>query len=332
MENLQKINIDIVNHKIYEYIYSKQWDEGREVIFTVTDDNNPVAVGSFVMFVMKKPDGHVVLYSCPIENGKAKLVLSKQMTACAGKIPYQLNIYSSEQTVPQPGESVDPSSYEGTLISTVTGYIVVEPSVVQPADVESSDEFNVVSELAATLGEVAEILADDGQAIIDAAHDSIEYAKISKSYAVGGTDYDHEGVDDDEDNSKYYYGLTKDIYNTCVITKKIVLYADQWDTTEKTQMINMPNVIEDEELQLIVVRPQQDYIREYHNCNVLCIHQGEGYLLFGCDTIPQHDIEVFVMVQTSNSYGDIVTSNIIYYPTEPEPDMHKMNDYWCHSY
>lgn len=436
MDNIQKINIDIVNHKVYDYIYSKQWDEGRMVEFTITDNNKAVTPGVFVMFQMKKPDGCVVLYSCPIEGDTVKLILSKQMTAVAGKIPYQLNIYSAPQRIPDPGEEVDPSEYEGTLISTVTGFIIVEESVVQPEDVESNPEFNVINELAQELGHVADIMENDGQKIIEAADTAVLNAKISQSYAVGGTDYDHgtwdeltyveslgyaissdtgeavsvincayttidltgtdyialrfrttafqdnygygfvldddtwEGVqtsenkevivripegaktfkvgwntnlttqvisattklvDDDEDNSKYYYEHTKDIYNTCVITKTITLYAADWQN-DRTQVIQMDYVLENEELQLIVVRPREDFIQTYHENNVLCTHQGDGFLVFSCDTIPEEDIDVFIMVQTADGYDKTVYSNVIYADEEPQTSAYKKNDFWVQAY
>jgi hypothetical protein len=437
LENIQKINIDIVNHKVYEYIYSKQWDEGRIVEFNITDDNKTIAPTNYVMFQMKKPDGYVVLYTCEIIDGKAKVVLSRQMTAVAGKIPYQLNIYSAPQPIPAPEESVDPSEYDGNLVSTVTGYIIVEASVVQPDDVESKDEFNVINEMAKELGHIADVLENDGEKIIDAANDSIEYAKRSQSYAVGGTDYDHgeweaqsfittlgyvissdtgetiaesncacttidltdtdyialqfrtsafenqhygygfvlsddswsgvqttekqeiivripEGakafkvgwdttattqlisatkklVDDDEDNAKYYYEHTKDVYNKCVISKFITLYADQWEN-DKTQTVEMEYVMEDEELQLIVVRPREEFIKEYHEKNVLCIHQGDGFLVFSCDDFPDSDIDVFIMVQTADGYDKTVYSNVIYAEIEPEETAYKVNDFWVQPY
>lgn len=332
MENIQNINIDIVNHKVYEYIYSKQWDEGRTIIFTVTDDNRAVNVGNFVMFQMKKPDGHVILYSCPIEDGKATVVLSRQMTACAGKIPYQLNLYDSAQPVPEPGEPVDPSVYTGTLISTVTGYMIVEESVVQPEDVESSDEFNTISQLAEDLGHIADVIVNDGQAILDAADEAILSAKISKSYAVGGTDYPHEGEPDTEDNSKYYYQQVKQIYNTAFLAKSITLEAADWDAQDNTQTVVISSVIADQQQQFIMVRPDEESLTEYHDCNVMCVHQGEGYLTFHCDSIPQNDLDVYIMVQTTNAYDGVNTSSIIYRQTEPTPDQCKIGDFWVRSY
>lgn len=332
MENIQNINIDIMNNKIYEYIYAKQWDEGRIVVFNVTDDNQSVNVGNFVMFEMKKPDGHVVLYSCPIEDGKAKVILSMQMTACAGKIPYQLNIYSEAQPVPNPGDPVDPTAQSGDLISTVTGYMIVEESVVQPEDVESSDEFNVVSDMAQTLGEVADILANDGAAIIQAAQDSFEYSEISKSYAVGGTDYQHDGQPDTYDNSKYYCEQTKQVYNTAYFAKTITLEVSEWDNQTNTQDVVATGVIDDDQQQFIMVRPVEESLVEYHDCNVMCVHQGDDYLTFHCDTIPQNDLDVYIMVQTTNAFDGVNTSNIIYRQTEPEPNQNRQGDFWVCSY
>lgn len=332
MENIQNINIDIMNNKIYEYIYAKQWDEGRIVVFNVTDDNQSVNVGNFVMFEMKKPDGHVVLYSCPIEDGKAKVILSMQMTACAGKIPYQLNIYSEAQPVPNPGDPVNPTARSGDLISTVTGYMIVEESVVQPEDVESSDEFNVISDMAQTLGEVADILANDGQVIIDAANDSILNAKISKSYAVGGTDYPHGSQSDTNDNSKYYYEQTRHIYETCFLSDSVVLSASNWNSSTLTQTVNVANIIADEALQFVLINPASASAQEFVNCGVTKSQQGNGTLTFKCSQIPVNDLDVYIMVQSTNSYGGILTSNTIYSQTEPDPLFHKENDYWCCAY
>lgn len=439
MENIQRINIDVVNHKVYEYIYSKQWDEGREIIFNITDDNEAVDPGNYVMFQMKKPDGHVVMYSCPIVARQAKVTLSRQMTAVAGKIPYQLGIYSNAQPTPDPDDPVDPAVYEGNLVTTVTGFMIVEPSVIQPSDVESSDEFNIVTNTAEALARVAEVLANDGEAIIQAGRDSIEYAKRAKSYAVGGTDYeradwetltstetegyavnsntgevvalenaaytiidltghpeyialnfrttafnDHYGYgfvldddswsgvatmyneeatvdiplgakafkvswdttkldaqvisattafeDDDYDNAKYYYDETKQVYNICFVGTGLMLYSDQWDEEEQTQTLRVDNIIADESLQFITVRPRSESAIEYNDCGVTLLEQGEGTLTFHCNQIPENDLEIFIMTQTSNSYGDMLTSNILYYPTEPSASYIKRNDYWCVSY
>lgn len=332
MDNIQNINIDIVNHKVYEYIYAKQWDEGRIIVFTITDNTQAIDPGNYVMFQMKKPDGHVVLYSCPIEDGKAKVVMSMQMTACAGKIPYQLNIYSEAQPVPNPGDPVDPTARSGDLISTVTGYMIVEESVVQPEDVESESEFNVISEMAQELGEVADILANSGEAIIQAAQDSFTYSNISKSYAVGGTDYPHEGEPDTHDNSKYYYEQTKQVYNTAFLAKTITLEVAEWDNQTNTQDAVATGVIDDDQQQFIMVRPVEESLVEYHDCNVMCVHQGDDYLTFHCDTIPQNDLDVYIMVQTTNAFDGVNTSNIIYKQTEPEPNQNRQGDFWVCSY
>lgn len=332
MENIQNINIDIMNNKIYEYIYAKQWDEGRIVVFNVTDDNQSVNVGNFVMFEMKKPDGHVVLYSCPIEDGKAKVILSMQMTACAGKIPYQLNIYSEAQPVPNPGDPVDPTAQSGDLISTVTGYMIVEESVVQPEDVESSDEFNNLVEFAEDLGHIADVIRNDGQAILDARDEAELNAKKSQSYAVGGTDYPHEGEPDTYDNSKYYYEQTRQIYDSAFLAKSITLEASNWDNQTNTQQVSVSGIISDMQHQFISVRPDAASAAEYNSCNVSFVQQGQNYLVFYCNTIPQNDLGVYVMVQNTNAYDGVIISNIIYSQTEPTSEQHKQHDYWTCSY
>lgn len=310
MDNIQKISIDIMNNKSYEYIYAKQYDVGRQIVFTVTEDNKEKDLTDMdVIFEMMKPDGYLIFDHIPIEDNKIVLTLSDQMTVLYGKMPYQLNIFD-----------------ENVLIGTVTGHFLCEKAVVQNDDIESKDEINIKEELVQKIEEAfeaarsaQETLNTVTETVVPHIDDQAEFselqAKISKSYAVGGTDYDHSGTDDDEDNSKFYYERVKDIYNKTALAKKITLLANGWDSSTKQQEVEVDGVLADEDSQLITVRPTSASTEEYVECEVLCIQQKNDALVFKCDTIPEHDLEVYIAVQQTSN--EETMGNVLYAPTSP---------------
>jgi hypothetical protein len=137
MNNTQRIKIDILNNKVYEYIYTKQYDIGRLVIFTITEDGEPLSLDGYdVVFQLKKPDGTVIIEctdesTCFVKDGDVvNLILNDNMTCLSGKLKYQLSVVDGEKT-----------------ISTVTGYILCDKAAVQRDDVRSSTGGNLVDEL-----------------------------------------------------------------------------------------------------------------------------------------------------------------------------------------
>lgn len=317
MDNIQKISIDIMNNKSYEYIYAKQYDVGRQIVFTVTEDNKEKDLTDMdVIFEMMKPDGYLIFDHIPIEDNKIVLTLSDQMTVLYGKMPYQLNIFD-----------------QNVLIGTVTGHFLCEKAVVQNDDIESKDEINIKEELVQKIEEAfeaarsaQETLDTVTETVVPHIDDQAEFselqAKISKSYAVGGTDYDHGGKDDDVDNSKYYYEKVYKMYTDTALSKKITLYAANWDSTTKKQTVEVDGVIAEEDLQLITVRPTSASTVEYVSCDVLCIRQLNDYLEFQCETIPQNDLVVYVAIQQTSN--ETIMGNVLYAPLPPSGGVFSM--------
>ena len=141
MENIntkiQEIRIDVMDIQIYEHMYSKQYDEGRQVVFHITKDGQPFdTTGYRATFQMKKPDGTIVVNDYDIKDGKFTVTLTNQMTICVGnRIPFQIQLIKVS----------DALSEVPIVLTTVTGYLKVTESVVQPNDVISSDEFNALT-------------------------------------------------------------------------------------------------------------------------------------------------------------------------------------------
>ena len=313
MDNIQYISLDINNNKISEDIYIKQYDVGREIVFTVTEDGNQKDLtGTHATFELKKPDGFIVFDGVIIETNRIHLITTEQMSVEYGKLPYQLSIYTGNNTV----------------ISTVTGTFFVDQAVFQRNDIESTSEWGAFTQAMndfANLEDLAEM-----QAIAERVHDEYqtidekidnfegditaaeEAARLSKSYAVGGEGINHGTYPDDEDNSKYYLEQTRALYNRLLVSTKVVLYYNQWNNN--TQTVTVEGVVPDEDAQLVTVRPQQVSIEEYMDCNVYAIQQGDGTLTFTCSVQPEHNLYVYVMIQTItsaavNMYGRSAPSN-----------------------
>lgn len=189
MENIQYLSLDIMNNHVYEYAYAKQYDEGRILIFTVTENGYPYNLDDVsATFQMKKPDDTIILDSGIIEDNKIKINVTRQMTALQGKVPYQIQLLQGE-----------------TIITTVTGFLKVGESVIDPDDVVSSDEFNALNDALIKVNkdytyvmESAQTSADNAKVSEESAEDS---AILSESWVIGGTGV-REG--EDVDNSKYY--------------------------------------------------------------------------------------------------------------------------------
>ena len=206
--NIQDIYIDIYDSHTYEQIFSKQYDNGRKVRFTVTENGQEYDLtDKSVSFEMKKDDGTVVLKSCQIEGNQAIVTIDKNITVFFGnRIPYQIKI-------------VDVANQ--TVITTVTGYMFIQESVVKQDDVESTSDFSSYADILleiSTKYEQSKTFADNAKtsetnakksetnALTSATNASIKANEASnsasnaKEYAIGSTN-----------SSKYYYEQAKQI-------------------------------------------------------------------------------------------------------------------------
>ena len=288
MDNIQYITLDVMNNKTNNFVYTKQYDVGREVVFSFTDNGEPISLdGLTVVFSMKKPDGKVVIYSgaenLSVTTTTATLTFTEQMTVLAGKLPYQLSLIDGDENDIEEGTAV--------IISTVNGYIICDKAAVQNDDIVSTSDGNYVAE-ATTAHESAESAAQS--------------AKIAQSYAVGGTDYSHDGKSDTMDNAKYYCETVENLYDKLFTATKIVLPANGWSNNE--QQVTCEGVVADEDEQLIVVRPFGSSVESYVACGVLCTGQARNQLTFKCTEVPTENLDVYVMIQETINGG---ISNVI---------------------
>lgn len=153
MEDIQSLSIDIMDDKIFYPIYAKQYDQGRKVYITITQDGKAISLdGITASFQMKKPDGTVILKNCIISNDKIIVDLDRNITVqYSNRIPFQIQLLQGK-----------------TIISTTTGILKVDKSVVQMDDIESSSDFTTFSDILINISEKYEETKD--------------YTEQSKSY------------------------------------------------------------------------------------------------------------------------------------------------------
>ena len=134
MEDIQKLSIDIMDDKVFEPIYTKQYDQGRKVYVTVTKDGKDLSLECITAsFQMKKPDGTVILKNCQISNNQIIVELDRTITVVSGnRIPFQIQLFEAATNI---------------IISTTTGILKVDESVVQMDDIESSSDFSTFSDI-----------------------------------------------------------------------------------------------------------------------------------------------------------------------------------------
>lgn len=164
MDNIQKIRIDILNNKTDTYIYTKQYDVGRIVWFTITENNEIKDIsGCTVQMKIMKPTGFYILKSKTIVGNKAIFELDKHCTWEYGKIPYEISIFEEKIDTPIPDEEKGILEDVDLRIATTTGYMIVEKSVIQVDDTECPEEtemYNLILRAAESAARSASIASD----------------------------------------------------------------------------------------------------------------------------------------------------------------------------
>lgn len=116
MEAIQYIHIDILNNKNNEFIYTKQNDNKRKVVFLFTKDGKVINLdNATVEFIIKKSDSSVIRYELNTTNTTALLYLTNEITNTPGLLPYQVTFTDTDN---------------GSIFSTVTSYVYCEPEII----------------------------------------------------------------------------------------------------------------------------------------------------------------------------------------------------------
>ena len=94
MQDIQELYIDILDTKVYEEIYAKQYDVGRQAHIIVTRAGTPITLENIsASLELKKPDNTVIMKSCVIQNNQVVIDLDRNITVIAGRrISYQIHL------------------------------------------------------------------------------------------------------------------------------------------------------------------------------------------------------------------------------------------------
>lgn len=125
-----------MNNKSSDYIYTKQYDTGRTVVFRITKNGEQMNLSGLTsIFCLKKPDGNFILRSSVddelvMTNDTITLELTDQITVLSGKLPYQITLCQNDKEV-----------------STVTGYLMCDRAAIQRDDIESVSDGSLLEDL-----------------------------------------------------------------------------------------------------------------------------------------------------------------------------------------
>lgn len=81
---------------------------------------------------------------------------------------------------------------------------------------------------------------------------------------------------------------------------KITLTVAGWDSTAKTQTVDVTGVLADETKQLILPMPTSASMSAYTESGIMCTGQAAGKLTFTADTLPTAAIKIWVVIQAVN--------------------------------
>lgn len=199
MDNTQELTLDIRDNQTYQQLYTKQYDYGSSIIFHIVNDGSPFDIeGVTAIFSLKKPDGRFIENNADVINGNIQIKITEQMTSVYGKAKFSITLLKDE-----------------VAITTITGIMKIDEAVIHPEDIESSDEYNVITDILHKVSDdyeaikISESNAKESEEIAKASEinaqisetNTLNYATKAESYAIGET---NSRPEENTDNAKYY--------------------------------------------------------------------------------------------------------------------------------
>lgn len=161
MQTIAKISLDLYNKNIVK-VSAKQYDTGRGIEVTCTHngiiyDVDTNTTSAFVRF--KKPDGFNVFNQCEIVNNRIMIELTQQMLAVPGKCDVDVMIMRKVYSLGE--KSIDDIiQLDAPIVSTMNFMLNIEPIPIDYDDIESSYEFDALTEALAHLDKQDKIIKD----------------------------------------------------------------------------------------------------------------------------------------------------------------------------
>lgn len=161
MQTIAKISLDLYNKNIVK-VSAKQYDTGRGIEVTCTHngiiyDVDTNTTSAFVRF--KKPDGLNVFNQCEIVNNRIMIELTQQMLVVPGKCDVDVMIMRKVYSLGE--KSIDDIiQLDAPIVSTMNFTLNIEPIPIDYDDIESSYEFDALTEALAHLDKQDKIIKD----------------------------------------------------------------------------------------------------------------------------------------------------------------------------
>lgn len=161
MQTIAKISLDLYNKNIVK-VSAKQYDTGRGIEVTCTHngiiyDVDTNTTSAFVRF--KKPDGFNVFNQCEIVNNRIMIELTQQMLVVPGKCDVDVMIMRKVYSLGE--KSIDDIiQLDVPIVSTMNFTLNIEPIPIDYDDIESSYEFDALTEALAHLDKQDKIIKD----------------------------------------------------------------------------------------------------------------------------------------------------------------------------
>ena len=161
MQTIAKISLDLYNKNIVK-VSAKQYDTGRGIEVTCTHngiiyDVDTNTTSAFVRF--KKPDGFNVFNQCEIVNNRIMIELTQQMLVVPGKCDVDVMIMRKVYSLGE--KSIDDIiQLDAPIVSTMNFTLNIEPIPIDYDDIESSYEFDTLTEALAHLDKQDKIIKD----------------------------------------------------------------------------------------------------------------------------------------------------------------------------
>lgn len=161
MQTIAKISLDLYNKNIVK-VSAKQYDTGRGIEVTCTHngiiyDVDTNTTSAFVRF--KKPDGFNVFNQCEIVNNRIMIELTLQMLVVPGKCDVDVMIMRKVYSLGE--KSIDDIiQLDAPIVSTMNFTLNIEPIPIDYDDIESSYEFDALTEALAHLDKQDKIIKD----------------------------------------------------------------------------------------------------------------------------------------------------------------------------
>lgn len=161
MQTIAKISLDLYNKNIVK-VSAKQYDTGRGIEVTCTHngiiyDVDTNTTSAFVRF--KKPDGFNVFNQCEIVNNRIMIELTQQMLVVPGKCDVDVMIMRKVYSLGE--KSIDDIiQLDAPIVSTMNFTLNIEPIPIDYDDIESSYEFDALTEALVHLDKQDKIIKD----------------------------------------------------------------------------------------------------------------------------------------------------------------------------